>query len=92
MQMKEKKSLTILLLGRNHGCITTNPKQSVLQCNGNIPVHLQAKKFKVTPSAVKVVLTFSQGLHAQNDKQHYYTGRVKNLQSKGHIENVTTLY
>jgi hypothetical protein len=29
-----------LLLGINHGCITINPNQSVLQCNGNIPVHL----------------------------------------------------
>jgi hypothetical protein len=30
-----------LLLGTNHGCITTNLVQSVLECNGNIPVHLQ---------------------------------------------------
>jgi hypothetical protein len=35
--------------GMNHGCITTNPNQNVLQCNGNIPVHLQPKRseFKV---------------------------------------------
>jgi hypothetical protein len=49
--------LTGLLLGTNYGCITTNPNQSVLQCNGNIPVHLQIKKFKVTSSAEKVMLT-----------------------------------
>jgi transposase len=51
--------LTRLLLGTNHGCFTTNMNQSVLQCNGNIPVHLQPKssKFKVTPSAGKVMLT-----------------------------------
>jgi hypothetical protein len=46
--------------GTNHGCITTrtNPNQSVLQCNGNNPVHLQPKssKFKVTLSAEKVML------------------------------------
>jgi hypothetical protein len=39
--MKEKIYLTGLLLRINHGCITTNPNQSVLQCNGSIPVHLQ---------------------------------------------------
>jgi hypothetical protein len=27
----------------SHGCITTNLNQSVLQCNGNIPVHIQPK-------------------------------------------------
>jgi hypothetical protein len=52
MQMKAKIRLTGLLLGTNHGRITTNPNQSVLQCNGNISVH-----FKVTPSAGKVMLT-----------------------------------
>jgi histone-lysine N-methyltransferase SETMAR len=43
----------------NHGCITTNANQSVFQCNGNIPVHLQQKKFKVarTPTAGRVMLT-----------------------------------
>jgi hypothetical protein len=40
MQMKEKIWLTGLLLGTNHGCITTDPDQSVLQSNGNIPVHI----------------------------------------------------
>jgi hypothetical protein len=35
MQMKEKKCLTGFLLGKNHGCITTNPNQSVLQCSGS---------------------------------------------------------
>jgi hypothetical protein len=40
IQMKEKLCLTGLLLRTNHGCITTNPNQSVLQCNRNIPVHL----------------------------------------------------
>jgi hypothetical protein len=48
--------LTDLLLGTNHGCITTNPNLSVLQCNPNSP---STKKFKVmsTPSAGKVMLT-----------------------------------
>jgi hypothetical protein len=45
MQM-EKICLTVLLLGTNHGCITTNPNQSMLQCNGNIPVHLQPKSLR----------------------------------------------
>jgi hypothetical protein len=35
MQMKEKICLTGLLLGTNHGCITTKPNQIVLQCNRN---------------------------------------------------------
>jgi hypothetical protein len=34
-----------------------NPNQSVLQCNGNIQVDLQPKKFKFTPLARKVMLT-----------------------------------
>jgi hypothetical protein len=67
MQMKEKTCLTGLLLGANHGCITSNPNQSVIQCNGNTPIHLQPKssKFKVTPSDGKVMLTVfwdSQGV------------------------------
>jgi hypothetical protein len=51
--------LTGLLLGANHGCITSNRDQSVLQCNANIPVHLlvHPKSVKVMPSAVKVMLT-----------------------------------
>jgi hypothetical protein len=46
MQMKEKICLTGLLLRTNHGCITTNPIQSVLQCDGNIPVNLQLKSWE----------------------------------------------
>jgi hypothetical protein len=42
--MKENICLTGLVLGSNHGCITTNPNQSVRQCNGNIPVHLVQPK------------------------------------------------
>jgi hypothetical protein len=50
-----------------HGCITTNLNQIMLQCNGNNHVHLQPKspKFKVMPSAGKVMLTVfwdSQGV------------------------------
>jgi hypothetical protein len=47
--MKEKIliCLTGLLLGTNHGCFTTNPNQSVLQCNGNIPLHLQPKSLRL---------------------------------------------
>jgi hypothetical protein len=57
--MKEKICLIGLLLGTNHACITTNPNESLLQCNGNIPVHIlvQPKKFKVTPSAGRDMLT-----------------------------------
>jgi hypothetical protein len=69
MQMKEKICLTGLLLGTNHGCITTNPNKSVLQCNGNIPVHLRPKSSKFTPSAGKVMLTVfcdSQGVLLAN--------------------------
>jgi hypothetical protein len=67
MQMKEKICITGLLLGMNHEFITTNQKQNVLQCNGHIPVHLQAKssKFKVRSSAGKVMLSVfwdSQGV------------------------------
>jgi hypothetical protein len=42
MQTK-KICLTGLLPVTNHRCITTNSNQSVLQCNGNIRVHLQPK-------------------------------------------------
>jgi hypothetical protein len=69
MQMKEKIRVCSigLLLGTNHGCFTTNPNQSMLQCNRNIPVHLQSKclKYKVMESARKVMLIMfwdSQGL------------------------------
>jgi hypothetical protein len=47
MQMKEMICLTGLLLGTNHGCITSNPNQSVLQCNGNIPIHHQTKSLRL---------------------------------------------
>jgi hypothetical protein len=42
MQKKEKVLVCFagFLLGMNHRSITTNPKQSMLQCNGTIPVHL----------------------------------------------------
>jgi hypothetical protein len=43
MQMKEKIYTTGLFLGANHGYSTANPNQSMLQCNGNIPVHLSQK-------------------------------------------------
>jgi hypothetical protein len=33
----------------------------------------------------------STGLHTQNDKQHYYTGSVKNLQSKDIHDNYTNI-
>jgi hypothetical protein len=56
IQMK-KICLTGLLLGTNHGCVSTILNQSVLQCNGNIPVHVQPKssKLKVTQSASHVL-------------------------------------
>jgi hypothetical protein len=48
-----------LFLKTDHGCIITNPNQTVLQCNENIPVHRHPKSsnFKVTPLAGKVMLT-----------------------------------
>jgi hypothetical protein len=57
MQMKGKICLGGLLLETKHRCITTKPNQSVIQCTGNIPVHLQPKKFKAKPAAGKVMLT-----------------------------------
>jgi hypothetical protein len=76
MQMKEKIFLWVtgLLLGTNHGCITTSPNQSLLQC-GTIPVHLQPKssKFKVTPSVGKVMHTVfwdSQGVLLAHFQKH----------------------
>jgi hypothetical protein len=47
MQMKENICLTGLLMGMNHGCIVTNPDQSMLQCIGNIQVHLQPKSLRL---------------------------------------------
>jgi hypothetical protein len=47
MQIKEMICLTGLLLGMKHGCIATNPNQSVLQCKGNIPVHLQPNSLRL---------------------------------------------
>jgi hypothetical protein len=47
MQMKEKICLTRLLLGMNHGHITTKLNKSVLHWNGNIPVHLQLKSLRL---------------------------------------------
>jgi hypothetical protein len=65
MQMKEKICLTGLLLGTDHALITTSSNQSVFICNGNILVYHHPKSFKVTPSALKVMLTVfwdSQGV------------------------------
>jgi hypothetical protein len=47
MHMNEKISVIGLLLRTIHGRITTNLNQSVLQCNGNIPVHLQPKNLRL---------------------------------------------
>jgi hypothetical protein len=84
--MKEKICLTGLLEGTNHGCIITNPNQSVFKCNGNIPVHLQLKisKFKVTPSAGKVMhIAFldSQGVLLAHFQKH-----GENLNSSSYCE------
>lgn len=54
--MKEKTCLTGLLLGMNHGCITTNPNQSVIQCNGNILLHLHAWNSRLRPQLVRLCL------------------------------------
>jgi hypothetical protein len=45
--MKKKICLIRLLLRTDHGCITTNLIQSVLQCTGNIPVRLQPKSLRL---------------------------------------------
>jgi histone-lysine N-methyltransferase SETMAR len=71
--MQIKICLTGLLLETNHGCVTTKLNQSVLQCNGYIPVHFQPKKFKVTPSAGKVILIVfwdSQGVLLTHFQKH----------------------
>jgi hypothetical protein len=52
-----------------------HPSQIMFQCNGNIPVHLQPtnSKFKVTPSAGKVMLTMfwdSQGVLLSHFQKH----------------------
>jgi hypothetical protein len=36
-----------MLLGADHMYITTNPNQSVLQRNGNMPFHLQPKSLRL---------------------------------------------
>jgi hypothetical protein len=56
-QIKEKISLTGLLLGANYEYISTNPNQSVLRCKRKHPSPPSTKKFKVTPSTGKVVFT-----------------------------------
>jgi hypothetical protein len=64
MQMKKICS-TGLLLGTIHGCIIPNPNQRVLQCKWKHPSSPATRKFKVTPSAGKVLLTVfwdSQGV------------------------------
>jgi hypothetical protein len=72
MQM-EKISLTVLLLGTNHGYITTNPNESMLQCSRNIPVHLHPKssKFKVTPSVGKVMLAVLNRRYVSTNPKKY---------------------
>jgi hypothetical protein len=58
MHMKEKICLTGLFLEMNHGCITTNPNQSVLQCNGNFPVHFQPKRSRSRHQLGRLCLPF----------------------------------
>jgi hypothetical protein len=67
MQMKEKICLTELLLGRNHGCITTNLSQKCASVQWKHPSSPSTKKFKVMgmPSAGKIMHTMfwdSQGI------------------------------
>jgi hypothetical protein len=45
MQMKEKICLTGLLLGKNHGCITINLSQGMLQCYGNTQFTFNQKDY-----------------------------------------------
>jgi hypothetical protein len=48
--MKEKICLMGLLQGMSRGSVVTNLNQSMLQYNGNIPVHLQPKGLRYTIS------------------------------------------
>jgi histone-lysine N-methyltransferase SETMAR len=88
MQMKAKVYLTGFLLGTNHGCITTNPNQSVLQCNGNIPVSFQpnSSKFNVTstPSAERVM--FIVFWNFQGTLLAYFQKRGENVNSASYYE------
>jgi transposase len=77
MQMKEKVlvCLTGLLLGTNHGRITTNPNQSVLQWNGKF-------KFTSMSSAGKVTLTVFW--ESQGALLAYFQKRCDNENSASH--------
>jgi hypothetical protein len=44
---EDTSMLNRIVTRMNHECITTNPNQSMLQCNGNIPVHLQPKSLRL---------------------------------------------
>jgi hypothetical protein len=53
-----KICLTGLLLGTNHWCITINANQSVLQCNGIIPVLLQPKSLRLRHQLGRLCLPY----------------------------------
>jgi hypothetical protein len=92
MQLKEKIRIIGLLLGTNHGYITTNPNQSVLQCNGNIPVHLQPKSLTLRvcmASAGKVMLTVFQD--SQGVLLAHFQMRSENVNSVSCCEDLLKL-
>jgi hypothetical protein len=86
MQMRQKICLTGLLLGTNQGCITTNPIQILLYCDGNIPVHLQPKswKFKVALSGGEVML--AEFLDFQGVLLTSFQKRGENVNSASYCE------
>jgi hypothetical protein len=66
LQYADGEDMFNRIIGTNHRCISSNPNQIVLQCNGNIQVQLLIQtNFNVTPSAGNVMLTVfwdSQGV------------------------------
>jgi hypothetical protein len=76
MQMKVKISLTGLLLGTNHACITTNhyrPESKGDSIQWKHPSSPSTKEFKATPLAGKVMLNvfcYSQGVLLAHFQKH----------------------
>jgi hypothetical protein len=83
-QMKEKTCLTGLLLGTNHECITTNIicKSASLQWKHS--TSLSTKKFKVTASDGKVMLTVFRD--SQGVLLAHFQKRVENVTSASYCD------
>jgi hypothetical protein len=87
--MKGKVCLTGMWLGTNHGCITTNPNQSVVQCNRNIPVHIQPKSLRLCHQLGRLFIPFwdSQGIVLDN-----FQKRGENVNSASYSEVMLKLW